>query len=222
VTFWRRTPRSVYQVYDEERYLAGEDAPGGVSEPAGAVGPVGDEREQMQAQSHGPRVVRLLALGLLGVVTAAAAIIVAVQMLHHTKAVSAPIAARRDHTRSVWTPSQPPVPAWRAQPGSITRTVRAAPVASAPIVPAAAPPSSAATSSRGFGGSGGTVVSPPTPLTRSSAGIADAASWPTSELPPANGSPSANGSLLEGGSSVTSVFPPTNESHVDGEFGFER
>ncbi len=195
MTFWQRTPRSVYQVYDEERYLAGEGVPDGVGEPAGTGRPVGDEREWMQELSHGPRVIRLLVLGLLGVVTAIAATIVAAQVLHHTKAAPVPIAARRDHTRSLWTASQPHLPASqphlyasRVRPGSTRRTVTSAPVASAPRTPAAVPYSSIAA----LGRSGGSAMSPSRPSTRLSAGIAGAASWPTSE------------------------------SHVDDEFGFER
>jgi hypothetical protein len=209
MTLWHRAPRSVYQVYDEESYLSGEGAAAGVGEPTGASGPAGagrsagDGRERMEAPSHGPHAVRLLTLGLLGLVTAIAATIIVVQALHHSQAAPAPVTSHRDRTRSAWTAtSQPPMPkptpASRVQPGSTTRTVTSESVASAPVVPVPPAYISAAVSSGGSGRSGASAISPLASPTGPSAGVADAASLPVGE--PLSAS----------------------ESHTDGEFGFER
>jgi hypothetical protein len=222
MTFWRRAPRSVYQVYDEESYLSGEGAAAGVGEPVGASGPVdagrpvGDGREHMEALSHGPRAARLLILGLLGVITAVAAIIVAAHVLHHSRAAPSPVAAHRDRTRSAWTAMpQPPTPASRERPRSTTRTVTSAPVASVPALPAPSSHSFAAASSGGSGRSDASAVSPLASPTQPLVGIADAASLPASELPSTDELSSTNASLPEAAS------PSANELHTDGEFGFE-
>lgn len=193
MTLWRRAPRSVYRVYDEESYLSGEGASAGVG------GPADDGREQLAPPLRGPRALRLLALGLLGIVTAIAATIVAAQLLHHAQ-TDPPVAARRDRTGSVWAmASQPPTPASREHPGSTTRSVTAAPVALAPAIPATPAHSSVAASLGGSARrSGGSVVSALVPPTRPSTGVANAA-WL-----------SASESLA------------ANESRANGEFGFER
>jgi hypothetical protein len=235
MTLWRRAPRSVYQVYDEESYLAGEDAPAGMGEPVDSGGPVGvglpahEERERMTTLSHGPRAVPLLTFGLLGVVAAVAAIIVVVQLPHRPRAAPAPVVAHRDRTPSTWVSEpQQPKPALRSRLGSPTQAVTAAPAVSAPAASAETPHRFATPSSRGFGKSGGSAVYPSTPLTLPSAAIAGTASWPTSELaladelPAANRLPSASPSSLDDGSPSMSMSPPTGESQIDGEFGFER
>ncbi len=205
MTLWRRAPRSVYRVYDEESYLSGEGAAAGVGEPAGASPPAGADRsadggyEQVEALSHSPRVVRLLTLGLLGVVTAIAATIVAAQLLHHSQAAQAPVAVHRDRGRSAWTATpRPPTPAPPVRPGSRTRTATVAPVVSASAIPAPPARISAVVSSGGSGRSGASAVSPLASRMRPSPVVADVALLPAGE------------SLSE------------SESHTDGEFGFER
>jgi hypothetical protein len=245
MTFWRRAPRSVYQVYDEESYLSGEGAPAGVGEPvasdelvstgtpAGASGPAGagglagDERERMVALSHGLRTVRLLALSLLGIVTAIAATIVAAQVLHHSQAAPAPVVAHRDRTRSAWTVTpQPSMPVSRERPRSTTRAATVAPAILAPVAPTRPAHISAAASSRDSERSGSSTASPTSP-TRLSAGVADAASLPASELPSTDESFSTN-ALPPEGALPASELPATDESlsagesHTYGEFGFEQ
>ena len=204
MTLWRRAPRSVYQVYGEESYLSGEGVAAGVGEPAGADGLPGAGRstdgghEQMEALSHSPRAIRLLMLGLLGVVAAIVATIVAAQVLHHSQAAPAPVVVHRDRTRSAWTAtSQLPTPTPPVRAGSRTRTATFAPVVSASAIPAPPAHISAAVSSGGSGRSDTSVVSPLASPMRSSPVVADAA-------------------LLPAGEPLSA-----SESHADGEFGFE-
>jgi hypothetical protein len=72
MTLWRRAPRSVYQVYGEDQYLAGDGEP------------VREDRDEAEVQSHGSRSGRLLAFGLLAGVMASALGLVALDVLRHS------------------------------------------------------------------------------------------------------------------------------------------
>lgn len=235
MTLWRRAPRSVYQVYDEESYLSGDGAAASVGEPTGASGldgvsgpagagrSAGEEREQMETLSHGPRAVRLLALGLLGVVSVIAATIIAAQTLHHSQAPPAPIAGRRDRVRSAWTATpHSPTPASRVRQSLTTRTGTVASVAPVPAIPLPPAHGSAAASSRGYGRSGVSAVSPSASPTWPSVGVADAVSLPASELSSPGRLRSTEGLSSTNELSLTNAPLSASESQVDDEFGFER
>lgn len=187
MTLWHRAPRSVYQVYDEEQYFAGEDEP------------VVEDREQPAPSSHDPRSVRLLALGLLATVTLSVAGIVAVDALRRSHTTPAPAVSRRDPTRQARPVAlSPPMPASGGERGSAVRTMTIATPVPVPAVserPARRP---AVVSPRCVGVPGRSGAYPlAAPIERTVA-AADVASWHASES------------------------PPTDESQVDGEFGFER
>jgi hypothetical protein len=194
MSFWRRAPRSVYQVYDEEQYLAGE------SETAGEGELASEDHEQItvptQVPTHGPRSVRLLALGVLAVVTVSAASIVAVAARHHSQTGPVPVVAHRGRTHPAWT-TEPELPT-RVSQAQPSRTPRVVLVASAPVVPKLPAHSSAVSSSRRVGMDERSVMPPSGAPMQPSSEVADAAAWPTNES------------------------SPTNESQIDDEFGFER
>lgn len=218
MTFWRRAPRSVYRVYDEDQYLAGEPEHVGEGEPAG------EDREQTAAVSRGPRSVRLLALGLLAAVTTSAAAIVAVEVSRHSQTASAPPVARRDraHPAGPAVP-RPPMPASRRWLGPT-----ATPMASAPAVPERAMRRSVTASLSSAVTRGRSAPYSSTAPTQPSVGAADMAVWHTGESlsaggcspigePPARDRSPARGGLLTTGESLSA-----SELHTDGEFGFER
>jgi hypothetical protein len=199
MTLWRRAPRSVYRVYDEEQYLSGE------GEPSSEPGPVGEDLGQTTVPYSSPRTIRLLALGLFAVVTASAAVIVAVGVLSHPKAAPTLGVARHERThpsRILAVPeSTTPAPAVRPGWTAHAQTVVKVGAASATTASAALQQRSNSRSvspRRRFAAGGFSAVYAPTASAQPSSDVAREVVWGTSEAPLAN------------------------EARIDGEFGFER
>jgi hypothetical protein len=192
MSLWRRAPRSVYRVYEEEQYLAGE------GEPPVEDLPAAEDREAIAALSRGSRYGRLLPLGLLAAVTASATGIAAMAIMRRPYKAPVPAVAHRDRAH----PTRPaasalPMPVSRARPGSIARAVKTVSLISPPVAAGPAAHRFAVVSPGPIGMGGRSAVYAPTSPIQPAAGAADMATWHTSEL------------------------SATNESHADNEFGFE-
>lgn len=208
MTLWRRAPRSVYEVYDEEQYLSDEGEP--IGEPESVSEGFGQTAVSQTAVSYnGPRTVRLFALGLLSVVTVSAAAIIAVGVLRHPNAAPTLGVARRDRVY----PTRPSAAFESATPTSKVRsgwtspthtTVKAGAISviAASVVPQVRPQvdghSESSTRQQGFARDWHSVVHDTTAQIQASSDVEDKAVWGAGE-------PSL-----------------TNEARIDGEFGFER
>lgn len=197
MTLWRRAPRSVYEVYDEEGYLSGEGEP--IGGPESADESFGQTAVSQTAVScKDSRTVRLFALGLLSVVTVSAAAIVAVGVSRHPNAPALGV-ARRDGVY----PTRPSA----GRSGWIPRTHTTVKAAAVSAIAASAAPqvhprvggySHSILRQQGFARGRPYVVYAATAEIQASSDAAGKAVWGTGE----------------------SSF--TSEARIDGEFGFER
>jgi hypothetical protein len=213
MTLWKRAPRSVYQVYDEEQYLAGSDLPGseeiglghesqaptngsgqidpGYPKDPGAAPGVytRQERDGLAERFRQRNSSRVLALGLLSVVTATATGLVALGVSRHSAPPLAPV-------RRV------PVRRQRSEMAAASASTSAVPyrrVVVEPLGPERVASGPMVLPSRRVGTSAHPAAGPPAASIERLAEVVDVARW-----------------------HATESQPMTAESQGDDEFGFER
>jgi hypothetical protein len=230
MTLWRRAPRSVYQVYDEEQYLAGPKVPGSErigpdhesQAPASGLGQIDpgyphapgalpgayarQESDRLAERSTHRTSGRVLALSLLSVVTAGATGLVALEVSRHSAATPPPVSRHRAPARELRS-AMPAASASASIASSAIVPAQAAPHRRAVVMPAEierTASSPAVVPSR-------RVDTP----ARSAAGpAATQVERPAEAVDAAGGHPGESPSMA--------TESQVDESQVDSEFGFER